>query len=185
MPITAALLRDEIIALFSDPTWLWVPGQSNYDWLDATCTGFFNMWTTGVLTVGTCVGPGPTPHTHIVATLVSATMSGPPKGLGLTVIANAFSDVIAAQVSAFLISNTVLSVLPVPPDACIPHTHLFASFGVAATLAANIVLAATGIGAAGPAIPIWADAFATGLLSHLTANAALDIVTHPVQHTLS
>ena len=182
MAISATGLRDEIILLFP-PTWSWIPTQSNYDWLTLLCSGFRDMWIAGTLTTGTCGGSPPTPHTHTLATLTPALMSAPPKTLGFSAIADLFVDAIAAETASFLLAGTTLDVLF--PDACVPHTHTFTSFGTDSVLAGVITSEAALIGAAGPGISPWATAFASGLVAHLLANAALDIVTHPVQHTLS
>ncbi len=183
MPIVAASLRDEIILLFP-PTWSWLPGKPNYLWLDALCTGFFNMWTVGTLTPGVCVLPGPSPHTHTPLLLTSTLMADPPKLLGLSITADLFVDLLTAQVATFLLANATLT--PITPDACVPHDHLFLSFGVPATLAASIVTAGITAGAAGPGAALWADAFSTGLLAHLTTNAQISLISHSVgQHVLT
>lgn len=186
MPITAAGLRADIIAEFQPPPpiqWTWLPSQTNYMWLDELCNGFFDMWTAGILTPGVCTLPGPSAHTHTVATLVFATMATPAKTLGFSALADLFIDRISEQVALFLVANAAFTVAT--PDACIPHDHTFLSFGVPATLATNIAAQATIIGAVGPGILPWATSFATGLLSHLTANAEVNEVTHPVLHILS
>lgn len=178
MAVDKDQLAEDIVAQFPQD-WGWAAGRANRQWLDALCTGFESMWIAGLLTAGACSLPGPTPHTHTVATLVAATMDAPALALGFTPNASSFSSLVAAAVSAHLIANTKMDIL----DGCIPHVHSFVvgDFGLDTALAAEIKKTPL----TGPGIEVFADGFSAGLISHLEGNASMSLVTHPAQHVLA
>jgi hypothetical protein len=103
-------------------------------------------------------------------------MAAPPKAVltgsgGRTTV---FVDTLSAQVSAFLLANTVMDV----QDGTVPHIHLYTGFGLPDDLASQIVsaLQATGLfNVAGSVLPIWFQSFSSALLLHLQANADMVI----------
>lgn len=174
MAVSATQLVTEITNRFPG-TWDFSnPSTFNRRWLDALCAGFQTMWVAGVMSPGPGPPPGPNLHTHLLTALVPASMSGPPKaiGTGKDGLGGTFADTLAAQTSAFLIANTVMDV----QDGTALHAHLFTTFGLGNTLATQIKNALTSTGSfrvEASAMPQWLQAFADGLIAHLTAAAAM------------
>lgn len=179
MAVSASALATAIIAEFP-VSWNWSPGNANRLWLDALCQGFVSMWTAGVATPGT--GPPPAgsyPHTHSITTLAAATMAAPAKLLGYTAAADAFVDVVSAQVSSHLLSNTAMDT----QQGETTHKHGYTSFGSWSALKSAIITATPLFGVG---IAPWAEAFAKGLLNHLTTAADMTTSTGAGHlHTLS
>jgi hypothetical protein len=173
MPVSAPALLNDIIGQFPG-NWVWTPGQPNYVWLQALCTGFQSMWTAGVLSVGPGPPPpGSYPHTHTI-TLVAATMQAPvPPYTGQ---AQAF----VTNLCNVTASHLMLTTMAVMDGVVIGHTHLPFTFQPEAALAGQIV---SGGGVAGVAIQPFADAFAAGLINHLTSNAGMSPSTAGLGHT--
>jgi hypothetical protein len=163
MPVVAATLVNDIIGEFPGD-WVWDPGDPNYTWLNAICTGFQSMWAAGTMTPG--LGPPPVgsyPHTHSI-TLVPTLMSAPVPPY--TAQAQAFVTNLCASVA----NHLMLTTMAVMDGMVIGHTHLPFTFQPPAALAGLII---SGGGVTGIAIPDFANAFATGLMNHMTSNAQM------------
>jgi len=172
MPVVPSTLATDIIALFPGE-WVWNPGDPNRVWLEGLCTGFFNMWTAGVLSPG--LGPPPAgsyPHVHTI-TLTAATMKAAVPVY--TAAADAFIANLCNVVAAQLMTTTMTTM----DGTVIGHTHLPFTFPPASGIKSGII---SGGGVSGVGIAPWADAFANGLVNHLTANAGMSPSTSGAGH---
>lgn len=166
--------------------WDWDTGSASA-WINAFCSGFVSMWTSGTTSVGVPPFPGTPPwsHAHVLAILNPSMIVTELAALGYTPAASAFFSGLSGAISAYLLTNSIVNG---DIDGTISHSHItvgapFTAFGTPTALKAAMLasVSATGSGVA----PIF-EAFSKGIIDFLTANAGLSTGVGPTHvHTLT